>query len=383
MAKKHTIESMIGLLEKEFFLGDDIIMAVRGEDGKASFLGAKISVFFEIFDKEKSIDYIMWIVPKYATEFSKTGEKMIAAMDDISQIIGKGASPISIESTEELISELIRVKGVYLEEGGLLLAGNNLEEMATVGKIMEKAALLHSEGKYVGSPKPFKDEVAETHKKNYMESYSKLKNRKEMDEDFIDRLNIEERADAKEMIKVGKSLAKNNLTIGSWGNLSTRLDKEWILVTPSGIPYSDLKVMDLVKVNINTKEIIGRLKPTSEVDLHIEIYKLDENAKAIVHSHGIYASIFAGLGKNLPVMNKEMKDAINGPLMTVPYHSSGSMELAKATSKVMKKYGVKGVLLKNHGTINYSSSLKDAFDGCCIIDDSAKTYVDRCKGVFE
>ncbi len=383
MAKKHTIESMVELLEKEFFLGDDIIMAVRGEDGKASFLGAKISLFFEIFEKEKSIDYIMWLVPKFATEFSKSGEKIIATMDDISQIIGKGTEPISLENTEELIHELVRVKGVYIVEGGLLLAGNNLEELATVGKIMEKAALLHLEGKYVGTPIPFKDEVAEAHKKNYIESYSKLKSRKEMDEDYIDRLNVEEKAVAKEIIKVGKSLNKNNLTIATWGNLSIRLDEQWMMVTPSGIPYTELKPLDMVKVNINTKETIGRLKPTSEVDLHIEIYKLDKEAKAIVHSHGIYASIFASLGRDIPVMSKDMKEVVNGPLMIVPYYDSGTIELAKATSKIMKKYGTKGVILKNHGTVNYGSSLKEAFDGCCIIDDSAKTYVDRKKGIFE
>ncbi len=382
MDNKVNMNSIVKALEKEFFLGDDVIVSVRGEEGTASFLGEKVGEFFEIFDKAPEVEIVIWLVPKYSVEFSLLGETMPATIDDVSQIIGKGTDPVSLKEMDKLLEELQRIKGVYLKEGGLLLAGTDLDELITVGKIMEKAALVHIEGKHIGEAKPFPDEEAEENRKNYIENYSRLRNvmnklpKKEV---FLKEEDIRVR---KEIQQVGNKLIANNLAISTWGNISVKINEDWILVTPSGIPYDSLTPEDMDMVNMKTKYKIGRLKPTSEKDLHIEIYKTRPEAGAIVHSHGLYSSVFASMGKTIPIMNKKMKEAVNGPLNMVPYSKSGSEKLAKDTGRIMKKFDVKGVNLKAHGTVNYGKTLQEAFENCCIIDKAAKIYIDRKKGIY-
>ncbi len=386
MAKKYTIERIVKRLEKEPFLGEDIIVAIRGEEGKADFLGEKVAEFFHIFEKKEDIKIILWLMPKYSVEFSEGIEKLVPTIDDVAQIVGKGTEPISLKNIDAVVEELDRIKGAYIKEGGLLLAGDDLEEMITVGNVMEKAALVLIESKPLGSAKGFKPEEAEERRKIYTDVYSQIRN-KTIEEEEVPTEKIEisdvENELRIEIVKAGRTLLKNNLAISTWGNISARLDEEWILLTPSGIPYANLKAEDIVKVNVETNEKIGRLSPTSELDLHTKIYKMDREAGAVIHAHGLYGSVFAGLGKTLPVVSRVMKEAVNGPLNMVPYSESGTEKLAKDTVAVMEKYDVKAVLLESHGTVNYAKSLKDALLDCALVDKCAKIYIDRKKGIFE
>ncbi|MBQ2747398.1 MAG: class II aldolase/adducin family protein, partial [Firmicutes bacterium] len=69
------------------------------------------------------------------------------------------------------------------------------------------------------------------------------------------------------LVDYGKKLVQTGLVQGTWGNLSVRLDDTYMIVTPSGLDYLRLTPADMVKVNIETLEYEGDLKPTSEKGL--------------------------------------------------------------------------------------------------------------------
>ncbi len=384
--KNEDIREVIKALSKEPFLGDDVIISAREDEGKADFLGEVVEEFFELYEKENKINYILWVTPPYALAFSKYGETLHPTIEDIAQVLGKGATPISISAIDQVLTELRRVKGVYVKEGGIVLAGDDIEQLITIGKIMEKAAMIYIESKGVGSVKHIPQSEAEEQHKIFNEHYLKLKeefgNKSEENASCLSEGSEEEMELRKEMVFVGNQLVLQDLAISSWGNLSAKIDEDNMLVTPSGIPYHMLKEDDMVKVNIKTKEIIGQGNPTSELELHRKIYLAFPEAKAIVHGHGLYSSVFAGTRRGLPVMSKLMKIYINGPMPVTPYAKFGSEKLAEEAVKTLKKYEVRGTILAGHGTINYGKDLKEAIESCIETDRSSKEFLDRKKGIF-
>ena len=94
------------------------------------------------------------------------------------------------------------------------------------------------------------------------------------------------------LVAYGNKLVDEGLVQGTWGNLSIRLDENYMLVTPSGLDYRRLTAADMVKVNLQTLEYEGSLKPTSEKGIHAGIYLRRPDIHAVIHTHSKYCSIF-------------------------------------------------------------------------------------------
>lgn len=94
-----------------------------------------------------------------------------------------------------------------------------------------------------------------------------------------------------ELLNCVKALYNSGLNTAVSGNHSARFEKIWMWITPSEIPRYKIKTTDLVKINIRTREIIGKRKPSREWAMHREIYE-NTNANAIVHSQSIHSGNF-------------------------------------------------------------------------------------------
>ncbi len=103
-----------------------------------------------------------------------------------------------------------------------------------------------------------------------------------------------------EIIKISLKLVENNLIRLSAGNVSVRLSKNKMAITPSSMQYSQIKPEDIVITDMNGKVIEGRRKPSSENLLHAEIYKTRPEINAVIHSHSIYAITLSVLNKEIP-----------------------------------------------------------------------------------
>ena len=182
----------------------------------------------------------------------------------------------------------------------------------------------------------------------------------------------------KEVIRIGRIAQREGMCKHKAGNFSSR-DKEtgYIVITPSGVDREELQPEDMIVIDTNARVIEykkGR-KPSSEVLMHIEVYKTRPDVFHIAHTHSRYATVFAVLNKPIPPIVNEML-ALNNRNFTIPvakYGRAGTMELAVNVAEAMKECD--SVLMATHGAIAADAhSLEEAYLKTCYIEELAEVY---------
>lgn len=178
----------------------------------------------------------------------------------------------------------------------------------------------------------------------------------------------------KQVVDTSVKMFIKELTHGTSGNISCRIpDEEKILVTPSSIPYLDIKAKDILLVDFNGESLEGGRNPSVETPFHLAIYKKRDDIGAIVHSHSVYALAVAASGKTVPVFLDEMFSNIGGNLVVAKYELPGSDELAESVlSKIEDK---NAVLLANHGAICCGKDLADAFHVAETVEKICRVFI--------
>ncbi|MFB7655591.1 MULTISPECIES: class II aldolase/adducin family protein [unclassified Streptomyces] len=167
----------------------------------------------------------------------------------------------------------------------------------------------------------------------------------------------EERAWA-ELVAAARRTVADGLVVGTSGNVSVRVG-DTVLVTPSGVPYDRLAPGDVTGVALDGRQVLGTLVPTSELPLHLAVYRADDAARAVVHTHAVHATAVSLLVPELPPVHY-MAAALGGPVRVAPYAAYGTDELARSMLDALT--GRTGCLLRNHGTLTYGTSLDQAYD---------------------
>lgn len=160
-----------------------------------------------------------------------------------------------------------------------------------------------------------------------------------------------------EVVATARRTTAEGLVVGTSGNVSARVG-DVVLVTPSGVPYDRLGPDDAVGVGLDGRQVLGELTPTSELPMHLAVYRTTD-AAAVVHTHAVHATAAAGLVDELPLVHY-MAGALGGPVRVAPYALYGTDELAAHMLRALE--GRTGCLLRNHGTITYGATLAQAYD---------------------
>ena len=171
-----------------------------------------------------------------------------------------------------------------------------------------------------------------------------------------------------EIINVSNEIYDKGLVSGKSGNISTRFG-DVVAITPTLKSLSDLKEEDIVLINMEG-EVLTKGKPSSEVNMHLEIYKKRSDVKAIVHTHSPYATGFAFSDKKLKRL-EGFGEIKNPYLSSIEYEKPGTDELAKSASEGIGEDDV--LILKNHGVVCVSDSLKEAMLLAVFVEETAKT----------
>jgi L-fuculose-phosphate aldolase len=173
------------------------------------------------------------------------------------------------------------------------------------------------------------------------------------------------------VVHTASSIHKEGLVFETWGNVSCRPTDDRIVITPSGIPYEQLRFVDMVVVNMTGEVEEGRWKPSTELPLHRAVYEARTDIRAIVHTHSICATAFAVSRQDIPAVVEDQAQVIGGPVKIVEYAQCGSEELALNTVKALGQEGL-AVLLANHGVLAVGSDLPSALQRCRIIERNAQ-----------
>lgn len=176
------------------------------------------------------------------------------------------------------------------------------------------------------------------------------------------------------LVKYGKLLVNSGLVQGTWGNLSIRIDDNYMVITPSGVDYNRLNAKDMVKVNIHSLEYEGSLKPSSEKGLHGGIYATRKEIGAVIHTHSKYCCIFAAAGKTMPIENLELQKVFGNSVNIAKYGLPGTKALIKNTLAALGEgYGC---IMANHGMIACGRDMEEAFNNCISLESCGREYIE-------
>ncbi|MEL7566317.1 MAG: class II aldolase/adducin family protein [Dehalobacterium sp.] len=177
-----------------------------------------------------------------------------------------------------------------------------------------------------------------------------------------------------QIIDTGKKLIDYRLVVATWGNISCRIPKiSQFYITPSGMPYYELKTSDLVTMNCEGEIIEGKRKPSSEALLHQEIYKARSDIGAVIHTHSNFACSFAVAQERIPPVLEEAAQLIGGPVEVAKYAMPGSLQLAQNAVKAMENRNA--VILANHGVVGVGRSLNEALTVVILVEKLAQVFI--------
>jgi L-fuculose-phosphate aldolase len=176
-----------------------------------------------------------------------------------------------------------------------------------------------------------------------------------------------------EIILTGRKLWDRQYVDGNGGNISVRLGSEFVLCTPTMLSKADLTTADICLSDLNGKILAGDRTLTSELLLHLEIYKANEKAKAVVHCHPPYATAFAIAGKVPPNGLIPEYEVFIGPAAVAPYETPGTQAFAETVLPFVQEHNT--ILLKNHGVVCWADTVTHAEWLAEIMDTYCRTYL--------
>ena len=168
-----------------------------------------------------------------------------------------------------------------------------------------------------------------------------------------------ERQHREDICRFGRALHDKGFVAATDGNLSVRLDHETILSTPTGMSKGLMEPEDLVVVDMKGKRVAGRRNVSSEVAMHLLIYRLRPEVKGVVHAHPPTATGYAAAG--IP-LNQALVSEVVITLGCVPlakYGTPGTPELTDGLEPLIPHHDA--ILMANHGVVTYGEDLLKAF----------------------
>src|SRR6185436_14173715 len=121
------------------------------------------------------------------------------------------------------------------------------------------------------------------------------------------------------------------------------------------------------------KQIAGTRKRTSEINLHLAIYKARPDIKAVIHSHPPHATAFAIAGVDLPTCIHPEAEVFLGPVKTARYVTPGDTRLGESLLPYVKDSNT--IILANHGTVSFDTDLENCYYKLEIVDAYARILI--------
>src|SRR4051812_31680229 len=173
-----------------------------------------------------------------------------------------------------------------------------------------------------------------------------------------------------QMCEIGRRIWIKGYCAGNEGNHSVRIGENRFLCTPTGISKGFLKPDDICTVDIDGKQLAGKRKRTSEMMMHLVIYKARPDVRSVVHSHPPHATAFAIAGVELPTCIHPEAEVFLGVVKTAKYVTPGDTRLGESLLPYVKDSNT--ILLQNHGSVTFSTDLEDAYYKLEIVDAYAR-----------
>jgi L-fuculose-phosphate aldolase len=161
-----------------------------------------------------------------------------------------------------------------------------------------------------------------------------------------------------EILAVGKKLWMRSYVDGNGGNISYRITDDAVICTPTLCSKGDLKIEELCLVDLDGNQLAGKRARTSEILLHLEIYKAVPKAKSVVHCHPPHATAYAITGHVPPNCIIPEMEIFVGSVAVSPYETPGTKKFAETVVPYAKDHNT--ILLANHGIVCWADTVTHA-----------------------
>jgi len=176
-----------------------------------------------------------------------------------------------------------------------------------------------------------------------------------------------------EIVAAGRKLWERQYVDGNGGNLSVRLGENSVLCTPTMMSKGDLEPKDICLADLDGNILAGTRARTSELLLHLEIYKASPKARAVVHCHPPYATAFAITGSAPPCGLISEFEIFIGPVAVTRYETPGTQAFAETVLPFAADHNT--ILLANHGVVCWSDTVTHAEWLVEVLENYCKTCV--------
>ena len=183
-----------------------------------------------------------------------------------------------------------------------------------------------------------------------------------------------------QVIEYSLKLLSEGLTNGTAGNVSIFNREEGLVaISPTGVNYSELTPEMISIVDLEGKLIEG-LKPSSELEMHMILYRNREDVNAVIHTHPVYTTVLACLRQDLPAIDYMIAVTGATKVKCAEYASYGTKELAENAYKAMGSS--LAVILANHGLTTAGKDIANAFNITVQVEYISNLYI-KAKNIGE
>ncbi len=195
-------------------------------------------------------------------------------------------------------------------------------------------------------------------------------------------MSIQESELRKRVCTANKCLVEHNLVIFSWGNVSAvNKKRDLIAIKPSGVDYASLTPSKIVLVGMDGNVVDGKLKPSSDTETHLELYRNFESVGGVVHTHSTHATAWAQAGRGIPCLGTTHADTFSGevPVTNVMIDEMIENEYEKNTgTRIAELFRnrdplhMPACLVNNHGPFVWGETPEKAVENSVILEVCAE-----------
>ena len=184
-----------------------------------------------------------------------------------------------------------------------------------------------------------------------------------------------------EVFQANCKLVEYGLVILTWGNVSAITpDRQYVVIKPSGVNYATMKAEDMVVTDLSGNVVEGKLRPSSDLRTHLEIYRAFSSVNAVVHTHSRYATAMAQAERSLPCYGTTHADTFYGEVPCTRHLTAAEVngDYEGNTGRVIAETfaqrdpeAVPAVLVCKHGPFAWGRSCQKAVENALILEETA------------
>ncbi|TDL74019.1 L-ribulose-5-phosphate 4-epimerase [Rhodococcus qingshengii] len=188
----------------------------------------------------------------------------------------------------------------------------------------------------------------------------------------------------KDVLEANLQLPKHGLVAFTWGNVSgIDRDQGLVVIKPSGVPYEELTLEDMVVVDLEGNIIEGTKRPSSDTPTHLSLYRSFQHVGGIVHTHSPWATAWAQAGRSIPALGTTHADYYYGEIpctrtltkdeITRAYElETGNVIIETFETGGIDPLAMPGVLVSNHAPFCWGKDANQAVHNAVVLEEVAK-----------